>query len=250
MNGEKNTDFGQQIQLNADGTLGISCKVPGEWYPLLKMICELRGTNINNLLKMCLQFLIETARVSTEPSPDMKVLMHMMRVDANWQKMFNYLTNSELDIAQVILVLQQRQDGKPREGFALAMFDKPFMGDCRQTLSVDEIIERVIEVAMGKDDYWDLRKVAKHFDAESIREALVRMVDAQTIINLDEADRDELPGMGTVATNGREVIYGAKTKGKQHITADSMANDKRYQQQTISFDEYDTEIADEEASNG
>ena len=24
MNGEKNTDFGQQIQLNADGTLGIS----------------------------------------------------------------------------------------------------------------------------------------------------------------------------------------------------------------------------------
>ncbi|MBQ1297075.1 MAG: hypothetical protein IIY21_23720, partial [Clostridiales bacterium] len=159
----------------------------------MKMICELRGTNINNLLKMCLQFLIETARVSTEPSPDMKVLMHMMRVDANWQKMFNYLTNAELDIAQVILVLQQRQDGKPREGFALAMFDKPFMGDCRQTLSVDEIIERVIEVAMGKDDYWDLRKVAKHFDAESIREALVRMVDAQIILNLDEQEQSELP---------------------------------------------------------
>ena len=27
-------------------------------------------------------------------------------------------------------------------------------------------------------------------------------------------------------------------------------HDKRYQQQTISFEEYDTEIADEEASNG
>ena len=76
------------------------------------------------------------------------------------------------------------------------------------------------------------------------------MVDAQTIINLDEADRDELPGMGTVAPNGREVIYGAKTKSKQHITSDSLAHDKRYQQQTISFDEYDTDIADEEASTG
>lgn len=245
MNGEKNTDFGQQVQLNADGTLGISCKVPGEWYPLLKMICELRGTNINNLLKMCLQFLIETARVSTEPSPDMKVLMHMMRVDANWQKMFNYLTNAELDVAQVILVFQQRHDGKPREGFGLAMFDKPFMGDCRQTLSVDEIMERVIEVAMGKDDYWDLRKVAKHFDAESIREALVRMVDAQIILNLDEQEQSELPAMGNLSDGGRAVVYGHQTRRKKHFTPDTMPT-----QTTIKFDDYDRFVAESEVGDG
>ncbi len=239
-----------QVQVNNDGTLTISCKVPAKWLPLLQTICEMKGSNFNNLLKMCLEFLIETAKVTTEVSPDMMVLMRQMRIDSNWQKMFNFLNNSELTVNQVILVLQQLDGNKPREGFGLAMFDRPFCGDSQQTLCVDTIVERVLSIAMNFNDYWDMRKIARHFEAETICEALVRMVDAQTIINLDEADRDELPGMGTVAPNGREIVYGAKTKGKQHITAESMANDKRYQQQTISFDEYDTEIADEEASNG
>jgi hypothetical protein len=155
-----------------------------------------------------------------------------------------------LTVNQVILVLQQLDGNKPREGFGLAMFDRPFCGDSQQTLCVDTIVERVLSIAMNFNDYWDMRKIARHFEAETICEALVRMVDAQTIINLDEADRDELPGMGTVAPNGREIVYGAKTKGKQHLTVESMEHDKRYQQQTISFDEYDTEIADEEANNG
>lgn len=240
----------EQVQVNNDGTLTISCKVPAKWLPLLQKICEMKGSNFNNLLKMCLEFIIETAKVTTEASPDMMVLMHQMKVDANWQKMFNYMNNSELTVNQVILVLQQLDGNKPREGFGLAMFDRPFCGDSLQTLCVDTIVERVLSIAMNFHDYWDMRKIARHFEAETIREALVRMVDAQTIINLDEADRDELPGIGTVAPNGREIVYGAKTKGKQHLTVESMEHDKRYQQQTISFDEYDTEIADEEANNG
>ena len=239
-----------QVQVNADGTLTISCKVPAKWLPLLQTICEMKGSNFNNMLKMCLEFIIETAKVTTEVSPDMMVLMRQMRIDSNWQKMFNFLNNSELTVNQVILVLQQLDGNKPREGFGLAMFDRPFCGDSQQTLCVDTIVERVLSIAMNFNDYWDMRKIARHFEAETIREALVRMVDAQTIINLDEADRDELPGMGTVAPNGREVVYGAKTKGKQHITVDSMEHDKRYQQQTISFEEYDKEIAEEEANNG
>lgn len=239
-----------QVQVNNDGTLTISCKVPAKWLPLLQTICEIKGSNFNNLLKMCLEFLIETAKVTTEVSPDMMVLMRQMRIDSNWQTMFNFLNNSELTVNQVILVLQQLDGNKPREGFGLAMFDRPFCGDSQQTLCVDTIVERVLSIAMNFNDYWDMRKIARHFEAETICEALVRMVDAQTIINLDEADRDELPGMGTVAPNGREIVYGAKTKGKQHLTVESMEHDKRYQQQTISFDEYDTEIADEEANNG
>ena len=239
-----------QIQVNADGTLTISCKVPAKWLPLLQTICEMKGSNFNNLLKMCLEFIIETAKVTTEVSPDMMVLMRQMRIDSNWQKMFNFLNNSELTVNQVILVLQQLDGNKPREGFGLAMFDRPFCGDSQQTLCVDTIVERVLSIAMNFNDYWDMRKIARHFEAETIREALVRMVDAQTIINLDEADRDELPGMGTVAPNGREIVYGAKTKGKQHLTVESMEHDKRYHQQTISFDEYDKDIAEEEANNG
>lgn len=239
--------IGEQLQVNSDGTLTISCKIPAKWLPLLQMICDMKRTNLNNLLKMCLQFLIETAKVTTEASPDMKVLMHQMRVDANWQKMFSYMNNSNLTVSQVILVLQQLDGNKPREGYGLAMFERPFCGDSRQTLCVDTIVERVLEVAMGFSDYWDMRKIAQHFDAKTIREALVRMVDCQAIVELDEADRQELPGMGDVASNGKPQTYGVRTKRKQHRTPDSVADDHRFQQTHIVFGDDDREMADYEA---
>ena len=235
--------------MNSDGTLTISCKIPAKWLQLLQMICDMKRTNLNNLLKMCLQFLIETAKVTTEASADMKVLMHQMRVDANWQKMFNYMNNSDLTVSQVILVLQQLDGNKPREGYGLAMFEPPFMGDSRQTLCVDTIVERVLEVAMGFSDYWDMRKIAQHFDAKTIREALVRMVDCQAIVELAEADRQELPGMGDVTSNGKAIAYGARTKGRQHRTPDSVADDHRFQQTHIIFGDDDREVADYEAQD-
>lgn len=239
----------EQIQVNNDGTCTISCKIPAQWLPLLQMICAVKrdGSTMNDLLKMCLQFIIETAKMTTEPLPDMKVLLSMMKVDSNWQKMFKFCDKAKLDVAQVILVLQQSKNGQPREGFGLAMFNKPYCGDCQQTLDVDEIVERVLEVAMGFSNYWDLRQIADHFEAQSIREALVRMVDAQTILDLKASDADELPDMGDVTMNGKAPVYGNKAKARQHRTPDSLANDKRYQQTHIVFDDDDKAQADMDA---
>jgi hypothetical protein len=236
----------EQVQVNSDGTLTVACKVPAKWLPLLQTICAVKGSNMNDLLKMCLQFLIETAKVTTEAPPDMKVLLHMMKVDSNWQQMFKYCDNAQMDIAQVILILQQSKDGKPREGFSMALFNKPFLGECTMNLCVDDIVERVVEIAMGFSDYWDMREIVHHFDAKTVREALVRMVDAQSIINMDEADREELPGMGDHANNGRQVAYGKKSKAKQHRTPDSVADDQRYQQTHIVFDDNDATTTDYE----
>jgi len=248
--------IGEQIQTNTDGTLTISCKIPAQWLPLLNMICAMKGSNMNDLMKMCLQFLIETARITIDPSPEMKALLHMVKVSSNWRKMFNFVTNGELDVAQCILVLQQSKNGKPREGFGLAMFNKPFMGGDFQTtdkdvegymtLCVDEIVERVVEIAMGKDDYWDVRKVAQHFESKSIRETLVRMVDAQTIMDLNDEDRQELPGFDNHHDFGRRIEYGNKYVRKKHRTPDSLAN----AQQTIHFDDFDREQSDYEADGG
>ena len=75
--------------MNNDGTATISCKIPAQWIPLLRTIAASRGAVINDLLKLCVQFLIETAKLTTAPSPDMKVLLNMIKVDANWSSMFN-----------------------------------------------------------------------------------------------------------------------------------------------------------------
>lgn len=227
--------IGEQIQMNSDGTATISCKIPAQWIPLLRIIAQSRGAVINDLLKLCVQFIIETAKLTTEPSPDMKVLLNMIKVDANWASMFNYCTRAELDIAQVILILQQSKDGKPRDGFGLAMYDKPFMGDCQQTLSKDLILNRVMELVMGTDDFKALARLGNKMDSGSIRETLSRMIDAQTVLDLDESDRDELPGYGTYHDYGRDIVYGQKHRRVPHRTPDSLANS----QQTIHFDESD-----------
>ncbi len=231
--------IGDQIQINNDGTATVACKVPATWIPLLKLIAVSRDAVINDLLKMCLHFIIETAKLTTEPSPEMRALLNMMRVDANWASMFNYVSNGQLDVAQAILILQQSKDGKPREGFGMAMFNKPFMGEGYQTLSKDEILERVVEIAMGYDDYKHLRDIGEYLGTGSIRETLSHMIDAQLIHNLNESDREELPGYGEFHDFGKILKYGNKYVRKPRRTPDSLANS----QQRIVFDDFDREVA-------
>ncbi len=231
--------IGEQIQINNDGTATVACKVPATWIPLLKLIAASRDAVINDLLKMCLHFIIETAKLTTEPSPEMRALLNMMRVDANWASMFNYVSNGNLDVAQAILILQQSQNGKPREGFGMAMFNKPFMGEGYQTLSKDEILERVVEIAMGYDDYKHLRDIGEYLGTGSIRETLSHMIDAQLIHNLDESDREELPGYGEFHDFGKILKYGNKYVRKPRRTPDSLANS----QQRIVFEDFDREVA-------
>ena len=231
--------IGEQIQINNDGTATVACKVPATWIPLLKLIAASRDAVINDLLKMCLHFIIETAKLTTEPSPEMRALLNMMRVDANWASMFNYVSNGQLDVAQAILILQQSKDGKPREGFGMAMFNKPFMGEGYQTLSKDEILERVVEIAMGYDDYKHLRDIGEYLGTGSIRETLSHMIDAQLIHNLNESDREELPGYGEFHDFGKILKYGNKYVRKPRRTPDSLANS----QQKIVFDDFDREVA-------
>ena len=247
--------IGEQIQINQDGTATVACKVPAQWIPLLKLIAASRDAVVNDLLKMCLHFIIETAKVTTAPSPEMRALLNMMKVDANWASMFNYVANGNLDVAQCILVLQQSKDGKPREGFGLAMFNKPFMGgdfqmedkesDGYMTLSKDEILERVVQICMGQDDYYNLRDIGVYFESGSTRETLSRMIDAQTTEHLNELDRAELPGYGEFHDFGKMLKYGEKFKRKPRRTPDSVAN----QQQKIIFDDYDRETAQAEVQD-
>lgn len=237
--------IGEQIQINSDGTATVACKVPATWIPLLKLIAASRDAVINDLLKMCLHFIIETAKLTTEPSPEMRALLNMMRVDANWASMFNYVSNGQLDVAQAILILQQSQNGKPREGFGMAMFNKPFMGEGYQTLSKDEILERVVEIAMGYDDYKHLRDIGEYLGTGSIRETLSHMIDAQLIHNLNESDREELPGYGEFHDFGKILKYGNKYVRKPRRTPDSLANS----QQRIIFDDFDRDLADMEVKD-
>jgi hypothetical protein len=163
----------------------------------------------------------------------------MMESDVGWQQAFNIANPNGLKVAQAILILEQ----EGRKCFGAVMIDRPFFGDARQTECVDSILERVTEVTM-RGIYRRLRLMGAKMDCQNLSDVLLTMIDAQTILDLDEGFRAELPGMGDYNYNGKQVAYGKKTKAKQHRTPDSVAQDQR-----IKFDDYDREVADYEVQD-
>ena len=234
-------------QNSQDGTKTVSTKVPVWVAELLNLICASRGTDIYGLLKLVLEFIIETAKVSGPVPPQMQTILHMLKMDVDWNRVFAFSDPSAtMDVAQVILVLQQHDKNGARHGFGLAMIDKPFLpGETpTMTLCVDDILERVAEVSM-KGLYRDLRQVGVALETDSLRETLTMMCDAQLLAYLDESDRGELPQVGDFHDFGKQIQYGRKTKRKPHRTPDSVANS----QQHIVFDDSDREVADMEVQD-
>ncbi len=236
-------------QKNKDeGTVTLSVKIPIWMADQLNAIAKTRGgdVNANHLLALCLQFIVESAKHNGPIAPEFQVLLNMLKLDASWNQAFNFSsTAAQMDVAQVILILQQHDSKQPRKGFGLMMIDKPFMGEATYTTCVDDILERVAEVSM-RGLYKMLRQIGIELESQSLRETLTVMCDAQTIANLEETDRQELPAMGNYHDYGRAIEYGNRYKRKPHRTPDSVANS----QQRIHFDDFDRNIANDEADGG
>lgn len=237
----------EQASQENPGIKNVSTKVPVWVADLLNIICAARGTDIYGLMQLVLEFIIETAKVSGPVPPQMQALLHMLKMDADWNKAFSFSNpTATMDIAQVILVLQQHDGKTPRQGFGLAMIDKPFLpGETpTMTLCVDDILERVAEVSM-KGLYKELRQIGVAYETESLRETLTMMCDAQLIDHLNQMDADEMPKVGDFHDFGKVIEYGHKFKRKPHRTPDSLANS----QQRIIFDDFDRDLADMEVKD-
>ena len=237
--------IGEQEQKDS-GTVTLSVKIPTWMADQLNAIAKTRGDDINanHLLALCIQFIVESAKHNGPVAPEFQMLLNMLKVDGSWNQAFNFgKVDAQMDIAQVVLVLQQHDGNKPRKGFGLMMIDKPFMGYATYTTCVDDILERIAEVSM-RGLYKMLRQIGVRLESQSLRETLTMMCDAHDIEWLNEQNAAELPGMGEHNDVGRTVVYGNKAKRVHHFTPDTMP-----QQQTIQFDNYDKHTADCEAKD-
>lgn len=218
---------------------GLGTKIDPAMYEVLNACCDTLGVDVYHLLQWFAYTIIRASAPMHELDPRIQKLLAMMESDVGWQQAFNIANPNGLKVAQAILILEQ----EGRKGFGAVMIDRPFFGDARQTECVDTILERVTEVTM-RGIYRRLRLMGAKMDCQNLSDVLLTMIDAQTILDLDEGFRAELPGMGDYNYNGKQVAYGKKTKAKQHRTPDSVAQDQR-----IKFDDYDREVADYEAKD-
>ena len=217
----------------------LGTKIDPAMYEVLNACCDALGVDVYHLLQWFAYTIIRASAPMHELDPRIQKLLAMMESDVGWQQAFNIANPNGLKVAQAILILEQ----EGRKGFGAVMIDRPFFGDARQTECVDSILERVTEVTM-RGIYRRLRLMGAKMDCQNLSDVLLTMIDAQTILDLDEGFRAELPGMGDYNYNGKQVAYGKKTKAKQHRTPDSVAQDQR-----IKFDDYDREVADYEVQD-
>ena len=118
----------------------------------------------------------------------------------------------------------------------------PMRGDPQMTENVDDILERVAEVTMH-GIYRRLRLLGAKMDCKNLSDVLLTMIDAQTVLEMEEESKVEMQGQPLYDYRGRKIEYGVRTKAKQHRTPDSVARDQR-----IIFDDDDKTLADMEAN--
>lgn len=218
-----------------DGFVSIATKVPVWIANLMTILAKQRDMELYELLQLLVNGFISAAKFDGPLSQDMRQLIDALKLDVAFNKAFNFASpTARMEIAQMVLILQQRD----RHGFGMKMIDKPFFDQATETCCVDDILERVIRVAMP-GLYKTLDRVGQRLCCASMRETLILLSEYMGDSLDKEDDMRELPGYGTFNDAGRAVEYGRRTKRIHHKSPDSVA-----QQQTIQFDNYDKHMAD------
>jgi hypothetical protein len=220
----------------------LQTKISPQQAELLDAICNVLGVNTYQIFQMFFYVLCKASAPMHELSPIIRKIMTMMETDAGWAEAFNMANPEKMDVAQVVLILQQ--PGK--KGFGAVMVDKPFMSEARMTECVDDILERVAEVTMH-GIYRRLRLLGARMECENLSDVLLTMIDAQSVIELEEENKVEMKGEPMFDDRGRPIKYGARTKAHGRRTPDSLAADGRIKQTAIRFDTDDSEAAEKEA---
>lgn len=230
----------------------LSVKIKPDQAVLLDAICNALGVNTYQIFQMFFYTLCKASAPMHELSPDIRKLMTLMETDASWADAFNLANPNKLKVAQCILILEQEK----KKGFGAVMIDRPLMkapdkvdeldpdrADPQMTENVDNILERVAEVTMH-GIYRRLRLIGGSMDCNKLSDILLTMIDAQTVLDMEEESRVEMQGDAQYDIRGRRIEYGKKTKSRQHRTPDSYASDQR-----IMFDDFDRDTANNETQD-
>lgn len=218
--------------------VNVGTKLPPDVAQTLVRVAESRGMKIYELLQLVCWVLVRATSDKHNLSEEINQLLIMFHNEAGWKDAFNLCNpTADNEIAEEILILEQ--EGK--KGFGAVMIQKPFMGEWTQTENAELICNRVLEVCMP-GVYTRIRKLIGSMKYNSLTELLIKLTDAQIILDLEEENRREMEAANNIADNGRAYNYGQRTRIKHHRTVDGEAA----RQQRIMFDDIDRETADNE----
>jgi hypothetical protein len=194
-------------------------------YVLIQMVCD-----------TLIRYMDDRHNLSEEMERAMSIFEHMV----GWADSLNLADPTvQKEIAQAVYIFQDSEAKK--KGFRAVMVSKPWMGIWDETANVMDIFERIFNICMP-DLYMKLFRARILLGCNNVSEVINLLADAQVIMHLNDEYRKDFEDADR-ADNGHAVAYGQKTKGLQHRTPDSLANDHRIKESDIfeDFKPFDVE---------
>jgi hypothetical protein len=235
MNDEKYKNVSSKLsKYSIERLTRIAHKKKMSIYTLIQMVCD-----------TIIRYMDDQHNLSEEIERAMAIFEHM----TGWADALNLADPTvQKEIAQAVYIFSEAEsvDKKERKkGFRAVMVNKPWNGDWNETANVMDIFERVFNICMP-ELYMKLFRARIILGCERVSEVINMLADAEVIMHLNGEYRQEFEDAAR-ADNGKDYSYGMKAKGLQHRTPDSVAEDHRFQQTHIVFDDDDRELADMEA---
>ena len=225
-----NDEFTKQVSQNY---VLVATKMRREAAERLSKIAKKKGMSIYALIQMVCDTLIRYMDDRHNLSGDMERAMAIFEHLVGWADALNLADPTvQKEIAQAVYIFQDA-DGK-KKGFRATMVNKPWMGIWDQTENVMDIFERIFNICMP-ELYLKLFRARIILGCERVSEVINMLADAEVIIHLNGELRQEFEDAGRM-DNGKDYGYGQKTKGLQHRTPDSLAQDQRF-----NFDDWEGE---------
>lgn len=215
----------EQFKQTDEKYVTLATKVSRTAAEQLARIAKKKGMTIYELIQMVCDTLIrymdDRHNLSEEIERAMAIFEHLV----GWADALNLADPTvHKEVCQAVYIFQDA-DGQ-KKGFRAKMVSKPFMGIWEEDSNVMHIFERVLNVCMP-ELYMKLYRAKVVLECESMSEVINRLADAEVIIRMNGEMRQEFEDAARM-DNGKDYGYGQKTKGLQHRTPDSVAQDQRF----------------------
>jgi hypothetical protein len=215
----------------------IATKVSRRAAEQLSRIAKKKNTTIYELIQLSCDTLIRYMDDRHNLSEEMERAMALFEHLVGWADALNLADPTvNKEVCQAVYIFQDA-DGK-KKGFRAKLVDRPFCGIWTEDSNVMHIFERILNICMP-ELYMKLLRARIVLDCKSISEVLNVLADAEVIMQLNGELRQDFEDAAR-ADNGRGYAYGQKTKGLQHRTPDSLAQDQR-----LKFDDEGSEVQDD-----
>ena len=217
-----NDEFTKQVSQNY---VLVATKMRREAAERLSKIAKKKGMSIYALIQMVCDTLIRYMDDRHNLSVDMERAMAIFEHLVGWADALNLADPTvQKEIAQAVYIFQDADGNK--KGFRATMVNKPWMGIWDQTENVMDIFERIFNICMP-ELYMKLFRARIILGCERVSEVINMLADAEVIMRMNGELRQEFEDAARM-DNGKDYGYGQKTKGLQHRTPDSVAQDQRF----------------------